>query len=519
MGLGSLLLAGGAMGASADDRESPEWASLPRDASLVVVVRADRDEDGGDLQEVWANFLLESLGETVVPVEQGWAEARELLSRAVPSSRSHVHVVGDAGRSWLQLIRWRDAVALEEGLRELRIRPMGGGRFRSVDPPVDLVLAPPWLVVGPWDCRWLEPTADRLGRMNPDSPTILSPKDEGAASLEVEVRHSQPTGGATRLAVHPVDATTARVEVHGRYDASPFPIRTTQVLERSPLDGLRGRLAFAVHESGIGLLDPLIVEHAPSIPALVPELDLRRRFAPRRIVVVDGESVVIQGVGPIEVPAICVAVPLREPVNSKDERRALESGIDRWLETAGMAVRATWDPGDRTEREVMRRDDIRHLTLGPRFLEAAGGHPMAMGASLDWTLRIGEEDGSGWVVVGSAPGLVRRVAEGLERSSDTDAIGSSTPIAMQGVASPARLALQLRDLALLRRETDDAVAERDATTLERLSRWMSRLDRIRWETTRQDAQEVRGRGWIRLAEHSVGDDPDRSDGPNAGGGR
>ncbi len=517
-----ILLAGGSTPVAGQMLDGGEWTLLPDDASVGLLVRTDldldRELDRRGIRKAWTAFLLKFLGETIVPIESRWAEARALSSRLAPSVGSYLHAVGDDGESWIQMIRWEDPVALEEGLRTVRARPMGGGRFRVADPGIDLVLAPPWMILGSRECRWLESTADRLGRIDPEAADIFSTGDEEAAPLKIRIRHAQPIGGATQLALHPIDAVDARVEFEGRYDASPLPIRTTQRLDRSPLVELQGRTGFAVYESGIGLLDPLLIDRAATIPALMPDVELRRRFAPRRIVVIDGQSVVIQGVGPIEVPAICVAVPLRDLENSTHDRADLQQRVDRWLERGGMAVRATWDPADRTGSEIMRRDEIRHLDLGPGLLEVANGHPMAMGASLDWTLWVEDSGDSGWMVVGSAPDLVRRVAEGLTRSSTAIASEGSPPVAMQGVASPARLAGQLEDLARVRRRTADASAERDALLLERVSSWMARLDRIRWETARQDAQSIEGRGWIRLAEHSAGDRDVASDPPRAGDG-
>ena len=104
-----------------------------------------------------------------------------------------------------------------------------------------------------------------------------------------------------------------------------------------------------------------------------------------------------------------------------------------------------------------------------------GGHPASLAASLNWTIRrIGDEGteevdrssmSGAWMLVGSSPGIVRRVGDAIQRS---EAAGLEQPICMQGVASPARLGLQFADLASLRADGGDQDAPADAQVLERV---------------------------------------------------
>ena len=86
---------------------------------------------------------------------------------------------------------------------------------------------------------------------------------------------------------------------------------------------------------------------------------------------------------------------------------------------------------------------------------------------------------------------------------------------MWGVASPGRIGLQLSELALLRSRGMDAVADRDATILERASVWLERFDHVEWSTERQDERTVQGRARIRLTRRSADQDwnPESLGGP------
>ena len=471
-----------------------------------------------DARIIWVELLVDTIDEAVHPIRPGWDRAAPVMSNLVPNPEALIHAVADEGRTWLQAVRWQDPVVVQQGLISLGARLMGGGRFRLPEERLDVLVAEPWLLVGPQNGRWLDSTADRL--RDPDAETFRpfqTPRSDGSlpGAIEVVLRHSAPVGGATLFSIHPRSRFTADIDFLGEYDASPLPIRTAVRLDTSPIARLDGRMACVMQEGGVGLLDPMIIRHASSVPELVPEAWIRRRFAPRRLVVIDGESVMMEEIGAIEVPSICIAVPMRvaEPIDPRN----LEDAVDAWLASAGTAVRASWNAEASSGVERSRDGRLRHLSLGPGFLDAVDGHPAALAASLDWTVCGGTAGDRGWLVVGSSSRLVRRVSEALAPIEEDGGAPRFTaePRAMWGVASPGRIGLQLSELALLRSRGMDAVADRDATILERASVWLERFDHVEWSTERQDERTVQGRARIRLTRRSADQDwnPESLGGP------
>jgi hypothetical protein len=105
-----------------------------------------------------------------------------------------------------------------------------------------------------------------------------------------------------------------------------------------------------------------------------------------------------------------------------------------------------------------------------------------------------------WVLVGTSPGIVRRVGDAIQGSK---AEGLEDPVCMRGVASPARLGLQFADLAALRARSADQDASEDASVLQELSRFLARLDRVEWSTSLQSNDAVRASVRITMIPDSV----------------
>ena len=482
----------------------------PEESKVVIAWASDGSADpsaaAADARSVWGELLVETIDEVIHPIRSGWDLVAPVRSSLVPNPEALIHAVADDGRTWLQGVRWQDPVVIQRGLMSLGARLMGGGRFRLPEQRLDVLLAEPWLLIGPQNGRWLDSTADRL--RDPEWESVRpfeTPRSNGPqpGAIEVVLRHAAPTGGATLLSIHPQNRFSADIDFLGEYDASPLPIRTAVRLDTSPIARLDGRMACVMQEGGVGLLDPMIIRHASSVPELVPEAWIRRRFAPRRLVAIDGESVILGELGAIEVPSVCIAVPMRG--GEAVDPRKLEDAVDAWLASAGTAVRSNWDEGASSGVERSRDGRLRHFSLGPGFLEAVDGHPAALAASLDWTVCGGIDDDRGWLVVGSSPRIVRRVSEALEPVGDDDGSPRLTvdSRAMWGVASPSRIGLQLSELGLLRGRGSDAVAAGDATLLQRASVWLEQFDHVEWSTERQDDRAVQGRVRIRLTRVSA----------------
>lgn len=468
----------------------------PHDATASL--RIDADERNA----AWVELALDAIELTRGPIRAGWESSRQLRSRLAPESVESIHAVGIGGRHWLHAMRWSDPIAVELGLQRLGSRPMGAGRFRLPALGVEIAIAGEWLLVSPSNCPWLDHAVD-LVRSGDLAAEVPMPADAGPSPdrcpVEIALHHAEPIGGTSEIGIRPSSPLTADVAFFGRYDASPLPIRTAARMDLDVAGSFDGRVAFAAIESGIGLLDPRMIEASTRHPRLIPDADIRRQFAARRLVVFDGAPVRVEPVGLIEVPSACVAVPLRDEVDAGVPDAALMAKIDVWLESAAMSFREAWnEPATAVVR--MRGDELRHLSLAPGLARAAGGHPMALSASLNWTLHATTR-GATWLVAGTSPSLVRRVTATLDESTDAR---SDTEIASLGVASPNRLALQIAELAQLRRLGGDVESDPDADLLAAAAAFLDRVERLSWKTTRQDGRVVRGSAEVRLVPGETG---------------
>lgn len=322
--------------------------------------------------------------------------------------------------------------------------------------------------------------------------------------IRITLRHDAPVDGITRMKIRPASWEEAVVEVEGDYLASPLPIRPAGSMSSGAMDRLAERFSFVAHESGVGLLDPRMIEYASRFPEVLPSPSLRRVFASERLVVFDGAAMEVPGIGILEVPAIAVAVPLRpvpeDGVGSMTHER-IESQVDDWFRTGGFAVRSSWDPGFEDGMSITRSGGIRHLSLGPGFMEAASGHPMALPGQLAWTVRRDSSGGRGWLVAGSSVGLVAGVADRLGRAAEPEGDEADRhSISMHASMVPDRLASQIRDLSRLRETDDDPQAGRDVDLLSRLALILSGLDRLEWISTVQDDDRIVARIRVRRDE-------------------
>jgi hypothetical protein len=490
---GLLVLIGAALAAISGVARGQGFAGAvfsPEEATACIRVESPSEH------AAWVELALDAIELAEAPIRPGWETCRRLRSRLAPDAAEAFHAIGPGGRHWIHAVRWSDPIAVEFGLQRLGSRPMGAGRFRLPALGLEIAIAGEWLLIGPNACPWLDQAVDKatleaLDRIAPEVTVLVG--DLARGPVELILRHEAPIGGLSAIGIRPTSDTHALIDFAGRYAASPLPIRTAGEVDMELASAFDGRVAFATIEAGVGLLDPLMVRHAATHPEIVPAAELRRRFAAQRLVVLDGEPVRIDPIGIIEVPAACVAIPMREHRPGDSSMAELTEGIDRWIESAGRAVRATWN--QETSGPVRTRgDDIRHLLLTPGLLQASGGHPLAVNASLNWTLHTGSE-GAGWLVAGTSPGLVRRVTATLdERRSPS----RSAMLTGAGVASPARIALQITELAQLRGIAGDPDAEADAEALSAAASMLDRFERISWRMTRQDERLVRGTAELRL---------------------
>ena len=464
-------------------------------------------EPGVVALDSWTDFILATVDGTVVPVASAWRNACRITDQLVPERGARLHACDADGDRWIQIVHWRDPIAIERGLQRLGTRAMGRGRFRLPAAGIDVVVREDWLVLGPPGSSWIESAHARLAT-RPELSGLRGEDAEGGISLLL--RHASPISGVTRMQVRPEGVRQAGIDLDGDYAASPLPIRPASVMEGHAVDSLAGRFALVARESGVGLLDPRLVEFAARFPLAVPPPELRRAFAPNRLVVLDAETVEVPEAGLVEVPVIAVAVPLRR-VREGDEPLVdpanIVFSIDDWVRRGAGEICRSWDPDHDDEIAIARQGGIRHLSLGSGFLEATAGHPMALIGRLAWVSRLDVPASRGWLVLGSSIGLVRRVADRLdaEPPGPGRVETSDREIAMHAVAVPARIAEQVVDLARLRSIGGDDSADEDASLLHRLAEMLSGFERIEWVSGVQDGERVRARIDVRRAPMSETD--------------
>ncbi len=490
----------------------------PTDAVAVLRIRAGTED-----RDRWSEVILDAIGISAVDMSRNWNSATGITSQLVDHDVECIHAVDSMGGNWLHAVRWNDPVSLERRLQHLGPRALGRGRFRFVERSIDLVIAGPWLVLAPTGSSWLDHAMERARVDDFGSERNKFKTDElPSAPIEVLLRHEAPTGGETLVSLIPCGPGEATLEIAGRYVSSPLPIRPRGNFAARLIPSLQGRVALAVLESGVGVLDPALIQMSADLPALIPAAEVRQSLASRRLLVLDGETIRIPRVGLVDVPAVCVAIPCRDVAGSTAVSVIVcEQAIHEWLANAGLAVQARFSsPPEGVSNQSMSaappkgieiaRDGIRHLEFGPEFTSLMGGHPASLAASLNWTIRRIEVDGDcelesssmngAWVLVGTSPGIVRRVGDAIQGSK---AEGLEDPVCMRGVASPARLGLQFADLAALRARSADQDASEDASVLQELSRFLARLDRVEWSTSLQSNDAVRASVRITMIPDSV----------------
>jgi hypothetical protein len=497
-GIRSVMLAAMLLLAAAASKAEggfPEDIAIAPDESRVVIRMGAASED--DVR--WRDVVVEMLGMSVANAEQGWSRASGLVDRMGIAFAERIHAVDATGSQWIHAARWSDAAKLQSSLRRAEARPLGFGRFRFVAPRIDLAIAGDWVLLAPTGSPWLDGAAERAG-------IAAGEFSNAPAVIDVRLRHDAPTGGTTRLELTPLGPTQASIEIDGRYDASPLPARTPGRVDARLIPSLRGRVAVAMLESGVGVLDPTLIRLAAQMPELMPPPEVRRSLATRRLVVLDGETVRIPGIGLVEVPAMCIAIPCRAKTSPRIQEPKFDAMIHGWMVDSGRALATRSASGENSDRVEqvgpvpvrIARDEIRHLDLGDGFAASFDRHPASIATSLNWVIRrvgpgeVGDAPHPDtWLVVGSSPGIVRRVGRAIE-NVNVETPGDEPPTCSQGVASPARLGLQVADLAGLRAESSDSNAPADSAVLARLAAILTRFEHVEWSTSVQSDEAVRG---------------------------
>ena len=501
VGLFGLVLACGLL-ANRLDAAPPDFACgglAPEDATLHV-----RFDPGEPHARAWFD-RIEEIAAGALGDESAlqWRTIHTFCERLSGSEAAESVLIvralpGQDALEWTMATRLIDREACVRGLREAEARVMGGGRFALPDGGLEVRPLQSWLLAGPLDVRLLDDVEERAAI--DDVQSRASSYAELVASLpraavEVVYRHPSPVDGRTAVSLRPASEDDAEITISGRYAASPLPVRRRSQVDLRMLPVLGRRGTIAMHESGIGVLDPLLIQLSAGIPELMPPAEVRRLLDSQRIVVLDGESLRIEDRGLFDVPAVCVAIPFRPTDASGPSEVDATALLDDWMMAVGSIVRG--DAGDvSSDGPQVGRGGVRHLALGSALEDAMGGHPVGLASSLNWSTSV-DSGGRRWFVVATTPGMVGLVGSALADGQSTDE-EQETMSCSAGVVRPEALALQVEDLARIRGSQGDGRAESDAAMMNALARLLGGFRLLEWRMDRQDADAIEGSARVQV---------------------
>lgn len=425
----------------------------------------------------WADVLVSLLDPTVLAIGSGWDEGRRLGGDLVEPEADWVHLASRTPGDWLHGRRWGDPDLLAERLRDAEARPLGGGRFELDSGRLVATLSEGWLLIRPVNSRWRPSVGALLRSLDRWSVD----RDDATILVSARIRHEAPVDGVTRLTIRPLGERTADVVVSGRYAASPFGQGRTTLLEPAMLSALEDRFAAVVLESGVGLVDPRLVDAAIEIPDLMPPASVRRHLQPRRLLVLD----TVESVAGIDAPVFGVAVPLD---GLEGRRRAVVGEVDTWLDGLARTLRDRWNSDSGANGDESSFESVRHRSLGPGFLDAMDRHPAAFAASLNWSVLPSDGgDDPSWLILGTTPDVVEGLVVTL---GDAPSKRAPRPLALAGVSRPWAFQSQARSFAEVRRWSRDERSEADVALLEGVADALAGLERVEWAVTTRTPTDI-----------------------------
>ena len=365
------------------DGAPPEFALsglAPNDTDVLI-----RIQEGTPQDTVWTTVLADFAGASIgAEALEHWQRVKTFcadLSAApgelpLPVSMLAIRFGHPAANvDWVLATRMHDPKICAEGLRKAGARVLGGGKFTLADASLELRPCGQWLLASPRESLLAEEVKERalvdaISTSDTAIIDVVEPLPRGA--FEIVLRHGPPTSGITAAAFMPANSLEAQVIINGRYESSPLPSRTPSKMDLRMLPRLAKRSAMVICESGIGLLDPLVVRLGAFTPAIIPPVDLRRALASQRLLVLDGEMVQVEGRDMMEAPVACVAVPFRE--GSEIELVEIEESIDSWMREVGTALNGMISPGPEdpvAESQTQLADGgVKHVGFGSELVRA-----------------------------------------------------------------------------------------------------------------------------------------------------
>ena len=500
----------GLFAASGSRAAPPDYALgglAPDDCSLIIRFDPREDESRSWLK------LVDGCTSALVGEEAAaqWRSVRDFSTQLSgsdqPESMLAINFDDASAADWVLATRLHDRGACARGLRDAGARALGGGRFVLPDSSLEIRPLDEWLLAAQRGSSLLDAVEERaavndVSSREPGFSDLVESLPRGA--VEVVFRHPPPVDGRTALSFQPGSGHEAEVSISGRYAASPLPTRTSSRMDVRMLPRMGRRAAIVLQESGIGVLDPTLIQLSAGMPELMPPAEVRRALAPQRMIVLDGETIRVGEKGLFDVPAMCVAIPFRQTDASGANGSPVQSDevFDGWMEGVGRTMRGALGAASDDEAGAPIHGGIHHIAMGPGLVAALRGHPVGLAASLNWTT-CGHDSEHRWFVVATTPRLARMVGDVIEAEGLAEA--QSVEACSAGTVSPEALALQVGDLARIRAAQQDESARADAAMLDSVAEMLASIELLTWRMTRQDDDAIEGTALVRTASPLTGE--------------
>ena len=387
---------------------------------------------------------------------------------------------------------------MQQALRAAGARVMGNGTFSLADAGLELRPCGRWLLASSMGSPLAEEIQERAmvdltSSTDPLVKDVVASLPRGA--MEILFRHDTPTSGITAACFQPSSAREAQILISGRYASSPLPSRTSSKLDLRMVPRLAAGSSMVIRESGVGLLDPILLRFGATVPVVVPPAFLRKYLASERLLVLDGETLELDGGEKMVAPVACVAVPLL--LEGQDEA-AVNDAFDVWMRDVGGALKVMIDSAPevsgKESEDLPVEVGVQSIDFGPELVGALGGHPIGHATSLNW-LSCTEQGGRQWLLISTSPLLARKVGAALRSlAGEDDAQESCTG----GVVRPEALAAQVLELSSIRSRDEDPNSTSDTRLLSSIAAILAGVEEVEWKFTRQDEEAVEGAVQIRL---------------------
>ena len=465
----------------------PDFAGCslaPNDVDISVRVSGSRG--AGHWAKHFEDVASDSLGANAVAE---WRTLTSFLRSIVGESSGNEGPVSqlyirfgttEKTADWVYAAEIFNRASCERGFRDAGMVLKGGGGFHLPQGNIEVHVSGQWLIAGTSGSSLRKEVSQRaaINLESTDDTQVLEVIGEMPRSqIEILIRHQSPTGGCTAAAISEISPGIAEVLINGKYDASPLPVRPQGNIDVRLINEQNDHASIVMYESGIGIVDPLLIDIGLAIPEVLPPADVRSSLELQRLIVVEHAD----QENSFQSLALCLAVPFKFSNDDIEVQKAV-SAINQWMSKLKRII----FPDSQHDIGTPPRD----TSLPASVFDGIRKHPMVKGASLNWTISNGHS-AKKWFVVGTNGDSVQRLSDrlGAVKSDESGREFSAS----QGVVHAQRLAKVIDSFADIRKNNADAYAQADSRIFNVLVDIASRFKDARWDFKLQGPREISGR--------------------------